>query len=154
MIFNFSPSSTARYLSKLLQYDPRLLEDPSLQQGTQLLADYSAHLFVSDDNFHSVPELMETLLGLSPAVLNVKAEIVVLQGKKRTLENENKRLEEELTDLERQAKHPMFASHRDKGNSPEASEVSLQGSTSLSGRFTPTYAVHDSWNQVSYFSNT
>lgn len=114
-IFNSSLQSTALYLSDLLKYDPGLLEDSSLQWQAQLLAHYSAHLFISNDNFRSLPDLTEAVLDSSLTVLNLKAEVAGLKSQNQLLENENKRLEEDVSKLEGDVADLKSVMRKDKG---------------------------------------
>jgi hypothetical protein len=98
--------AAAYYLSDLLQYDPHLLSDPSLQWQAQLLANYSAHAFVAREE-PSPAEKEHMLIDTSLQLLNLKTEVVDLQEKIRGLESdatslveENGKLEAKVEDLE------------------------------------------------------
>lgn len=99
-IFHSSLDATASYLSDLLQFDPALLADPTLQWQAQLLAHYSAHMFVAKEVPTSSIDLLDALMEASLDVLTLKAEISELNVKNRTLESDNRVLTEENTLLE------------------------------------------------------
>lgn len=90
-------------MSELLQYDPHLLADPALQWQAQLLAHYSAHMFVAKDfpagrgAFSS--DIEQSLVDASLDVLRLKAEISELHEKNRGLESDMKDLTAENTRL-------------------------------------------------------
>lgn len=125
LIFNTSPSATARYLSDLLKFDPGLLEDPSLQWQAQLLANYSAHMFISDDSFRSLSDLMEAVLESSLSTLTLKAEVERLEGKNRLLEMETQRLSMDVDRLEKDANERKHRNRKDKGKALERPRSSV-----------------------------
>ncbi len=99
-IFHPTLNAAASYLSDLLQFDPQLLADPSLQWQAQLLAHYSAHMFVAKDLPTSSSEFLDTLVTASLEVLALKAEITELKSRNRMLESDAKHLTAENAQLE------------------------------------------------------
>ncbi|THG96225.1 hypothetical protein EW026_g5570 [Hermanssonia centrifuga] len=99
-VFHPTLDAAASYLSDLLQFDRQLLADPSLQWQAQLLAHYSAHMFVAKDLPSSSSEFLDTLVAASLEVLALKAEITDLKSRNRMLESDTKHLTAENAQLE------------------------------------------------------
>ncbi|KAJ3555966.1 hypothetical protein NM688_g2287 [Phlebia brevispora] len=100
LIIHPSLEAAASYLSDLLRFDPALLTDPTLHWQAQLLAHYSAHMFVAKDVPPAPADLTNTLIEASLTVLALKAEVADLNGKIKTLESDNKHLAEDNAQLE------------------------------------------------------
>jgi chromosome segregation ATPase len=100
MIFNTSPDAIARYLSDLLQFDRQLLEDKTLQWQAQLLANYSASIYVASDALAGGDAQLDAVLESSLAALALKAEVARLDAQARSFEAENRQLHDEVDMLE------------------------------------------------------
>jgi hypothetical protein len=100
LIFNTSVDAAAHHLADLLQYDPRLLEDSSLQWQAQLLANYSAHVFVGSSKTLDTQDWLDTVLDSSLAILALRAEMAQLEERNRYLQSENERLDDDINRLE------------------------------------------------------
>ncbi|KAI0368110.1 hypothetical protein BV20DRAFT_1085402, partial [Pilatotrama ljubarskyi] len=99
-IFYNSMRSTARYLADLLQYDERLLRDTEVQWQAQLLAHCSGDIFIAADAPVNGAEWADTALEASMHALKLQAQVRSLELKAQGLEDEKKRLKEEVTSLE------------------------------------------------------
>lgn len=99
-IIHPSLEAAASYLSDLLQFDPALLTDPTLHWQAQLLAHYSAHMFVAKDVSPASADVINILIEASLSVLALKAEVAELNIKMRTLEEDNRHLTEQNAQLE------------------------------------------------------
>jgi hypothetical protein len=99
-VCNTSLDATARQLEKLLAVDNKLLADSAMQWQTQLLAHYSAHIFVSKIIKQNCEDLLQDVLHSSLATLTLKAEISDLKSQNKSLITENQRLYGEVDKLE------------------------------------------------------
>lgn len=91
----------ARYLHNLLYVDSSVLSDSGLQWQAQLLANFSAHIFVSNSSMQSdLPGLTQSLLECSLEVLTLRAQVADLTTQNQLLTEQSDRLEEELETLQ------------------------------------------------------
>lgn len=100
LIIHPSLDAAASHLGRLLQFDPALLSDPTLQWQAQLLAHYSAHMFVAKEVPASSPEITDALIDASLNMLLLQAKVSELESQVKTLELDNRQLTEENTQLE------------------------------------------------------
>ncbi|KAI0089048.1 hypothetical protein BDY19DRAFT_1070437 [Irpex rosettiformis] len=95
-IFHRSLDSAAHYLADLLRYDPAILADPSLHWQAQLLAQYSAHAFVTNpEGSRSTADTEQALVDASLELLKLKIEVAELRDVNRGLVSDSKSLAEE-----------------------------------------------------------
>ena len=99
-IFNTSIDATATYLNNLLAVDARLLADSNMQWETQLLANFSGHIFVSNGSENNVADLKRAILDASVTILDLRAQAAELISQNDSLAKENKRLEDEIEETE------------------------------------------------------
>ncbi|KDQ58690.1 hypothetical protein JAAARDRAFT_34527 [Jaapia argillacea MUCL 33604] len=90
-LFFTTLEKTARYLSDLLQFDHTIVADPELQWQAQLLANYSAHIFVARDAPELPSRWAEAMMESSLSTLAMKSEVEALRTKNRSLEHEHTR---------------------------------------------------------------
>ncbi|KAI0089046.1 hypothetical protein BDY19DRAFT_890032 [Irpex rosettiformis] len=98
-IFHPSLEAAALYLSELLQFDWSLLSDPSIQWQVQLLAQYSAHMFIAKDIHQCDRE--PSCFNVVEAYLKPSLDILVLKAELTDLREKNRVLDEEANDLRR-----------------------------------------------------
>lgn len=141
-IFHPSANAAASYLNRLLQFDSRLLNDPTLQWQAQLLANCSAHTFLPRKMSISSPEVNQLLMKVSLQMLQLRAEVEDLKGqsseaarlqtevdalhaRNRRLEADNIRLSRESSGAKREleqlrkGKWPTPQEARDSPKAPE-----------------------------------
>lgn len=108
-IFHPSPEAAALYLTELLQFDRSLLSDPAFQWQVQLLAQYSAHVFIAKD----VPQcrqepncfnVVEAYLKPSLDIMTLRAELTELRDRNRALNMEVESLNRDNRLLREQAR--------------------------------------------------
>ncbi len=132
----------SRHLHNLLFVDPDIYSGSGFQWQAQLLANYSAHIFVSGSARFDRSTLTFSLLETSLEVLALRAEVSDLRTLNLELVQNNERLEEELGIL--QDDHKRLFRNRNKMRS---SPISLSrgagapSSSALSARIqsTPTF---------------
>ncbi|KAF9016567.1 hypothetical protein BDZ89DRAFT_1022679 [Hymenopellis radicata] len=90
----------SRHLHNLLFVDPNLFSGSGFQWQAQLLANYSAHIFVSGKARFDRPTLTLSLLETSLEVLALRAEVSDLRTQNVELVQNNEHLEEELENLQ------------------------------------------------------
>ncbi|KAG8907520.1 hypothetical protein FRC01_007654, partial [Tulasnella sp. 417] len=97
-------SVAAEYLSNLLSFDATILDDESLHWQTQLLSQYSAHIFVAQETPPPTKMEMEmelfraniTALESKSALGEMKTDMTELQARFARSTSENARLKDEL----------------------------------------------------------
>ncbi|KAJ7307075.1 hypothetical protein DFH08DRAFT_901173 [Mycena albidolilacea] len=100
LIVNTSLDATAAHLENLLAVDSRVLADRSLQWQAQLLAQFSAHLFVARaPTMNGVKELTEAVLESSLVALGLHTEVSDLKFQNSNLSRERQSVERELDEL-------------------------------------------------------
>jgi regulator of replication initiation timing len=99
-VFNTSLDATARHLERLLAVDSRLLADTTMQWQAQLLAQYSGHIFVSNNVKKNFSDMVQVVLHSSLATLALRAQISDLKYQNSSLTTENQRLYAENDILE------------------------------------------------------
>ncbi|KAJ7787911.1 hypothetical protein B0H14DRAFT_274801 [Mycena olivaceomarginata] len=100
LIVNTSLDATAAHLDNILAVDSRVLADRSLQWQAQLLAQFSAHLFIARaPATNDVKELTEAVLESSLVALGLHAEVSDLKFQNSNLSRERQSLERELDEL-------------------------------------------------------
>jgi FtsZ-binding cell division protein ZapB len=98
-IFNSSIDATALYLHELLRFDANLVGDTSLQWQAQLLANFSAHAYVSQPGL--TPEDMQTMVVESSlATLDLGAQVQVLRESQTELQEDKAQLQKEKEQLQ------------------------------------------------------
>ncbi|KAI0353495.1 hypothetical protein OH77DRAFT_1427184 [Trametes cingulata] len=141
-----SMRSTARYLADLLQYDERLLRDSEVQWQTQLLAHCSGDVFVASDAPVNGAEWAETALEASLHALKLQAQVRSLELKAEGLEDEKKRLKEEVIGLEHDLLKMDDLFRRERAKADERRRRAQQVS-GASHRPPPNSWVHSPWTQ-------
>ncbi|KAK0501419.1 hypothetical protein EDD18DRAFT_1317711, partial [Armillaria luteobubalina] len=93
--------SAAERLSEILPVDTRLLSESGLQWQAQLLANFSAHVFILNDKWSNDPtHLKQALLESSVAILTLQAQLSDLESRNQSLASTADRLEEEIDELQ------------------------------------------------------
>ena len=96
LVFSGSLEKTALYLELLFKVDKRLLEDEDIQWQAQLLANFSAQVYLFNEVSNKIvseEEMDEVLLGASLEMLKMKLEVENCRRRISNLEGENRRLE-------------------------------------------------------------
>lgn len=92
---------TAQRLSEILSLDKDLLSESDLQWQVQLLANFSAHIFVPNDKWDTDRDnLTQALLGSSLTILALQAQLSDLTSSVREATQATKRLEKENVGLQ------------------------------------------------------
>ncbi|KAK0505261.1 hypothetical protein EDD18DRAFT_1128361 [Armillaria luteobubalina] len=92
---------TAQRLSEILSLDKDLLAESDLQWQVQLLANFSAHIFVPNDKWDTDHDnLTQTLLGSSLTILALQAQLSDLTSSVREAKQATSRLEKENVGLQ------------------------------------------------------
>jgi RING-type zinc-finger len=130
--FNTSVNTTARYLTNLLAVDRRLLADKNMQWQTQLLGNFSGHIFVSNSDRRGVEELSETVLESSLTILALREEIAGLKDQNSSLIEDKRRMSTELNAIK--AKHRRDQGQLDAGlwSGPSQGQSNNRSSTRTS----------------------
>ncbi|KAK0202721.1 hypothetical protein DFS33DRAFT_1385094 [Desarmillaria ectypa] len=93
--------SAALRLSDILSVDTHLLSESGLQWQAQLLANFSAHVFIPNDKWSTDPvDLTQALLESSVAILTLQAQLSSLESRNQFLTSTTVRLEEEIDELQ------------------------------------------------------
>ncbi len=93
--------SAAKRLSDILSVDTRLLSESGLQWQAQLLANFSAHVFILNDKWSTDPaDLKQALLESSVTILTLQAQLSDLESRNQSLTSTTDRLEEEIDELQ------------------------------------------------------
>ncbi|KAH7918944.1 hypothetical protein BV22DRAFT_1199753 [Leucogyrophana mollusca] len=93
LILNTSLEQTAARLATILPVDDRLLSEGDLQWQAQLLANFSAHIFVPKYVGNGPQEMTLAIMESSLEVLALRAEAVDLKRQNSALTSDNRRLE-------------------------------------------------------------
>ncbi|KAI0692273.1 hypothetical protein BC835DRAFT_1357920 [Cytidiella melzeri] len=157
-IFHTSLDAAAFYLSELLQYDAHLLNDPALHWQAQLLAHYSAHMFVAGDSRLGTQQQQQVaLIDASLEVLRLKVEVAELREKNRGLESdarnlmeENGRLEAKVEDLE----DSNLQLHRRVNSAMSYSKAVTNGSSGLDRSSSSFAGTSSPWTSYSDHPST
>ncbi|KAF8645632.1 hypothetical protein AX16_007714 [Volvariella volvacea WC 439] len=102
LIFTNSLDDMAHRLDSILHVDSHLLKDSSMDWQTQLLNNYSGHIFIARDTTMTLREAKQTILELSLSSLSYKTqenELKQLRAEKQRLENAMKGSQERRTTL-------------------------------------------------------
>lgn len=92
---------TAQRLSEILSLDKDLLSESDLQWQVQLLANFSAHIFVPNDKWDTdSDDLTQALLGSSLTILALQAQLSDLTSSAREAKQATSRLEKENVGLQ------------------------------------------------------
>ncbi|KAK0194944.1 hypothetical protein F5146DRAFT_924419 [Armillaria mellea] len=92
---------TAQRLSEILSLDKELLAESDLQWQVQLLANFSAHIFVPNDKWDTDHDnLTQALLGSSLTILALQAQLSDLTSSVREAKQASSRLEKENVGLQ------------------------------------------------------
>ncbi len=92
---------TAQRLSEILSLDKDLLSESDLQWQVQLLANFSAHIFVPNDKWDTdSDDLTQALLGSSLTILALQAQLSDLTSSVREATQATSRLEKENVGLQ------------------------------------------------------
>jgi regulator of replication initiation timing len=94
-IFDISADAIADYLHDLFKFDERLLQDESLQWQAQLLANFSAHIFTSNNSL-DIYSTSDAVLDASLAVLSSKAQLAHLASENSATKAENQHLRDRM----------------------------------------------------------
>ncbi|KAJ6514905.1 hypothetical protein C8R47DRAFT_961645 [Mycena vitilis] len=163
LVLNTSLGATASHLDHLLAVDGRLLVDRSLQWQTQLLANFSGHFFVAEENTSGAEDLSEAVLDSSLVVLRLQAEVSDLKYQNSSLTRDRQSVETELGELKdryrsikrkleatprscAQCSQRSHSSRKSPGNSRDSQSISgPSGSKASSSKITigidrPSYA--------------
>ncbi|KAK0217806.1 hypothetical protein IW262DRAFT_1093833 [Armillaria fumosa] len=93
--------SAAERLSEILSVDTRLLSESGLQWQAQLLANFSAHVFILNDKWsNDSTHLKQALLESSVTILTLQAQLSDLESRNLSLTSTTDRLEEEIDELQ------------------------------------------------------
>ncbi|PBK72468.1 hypothetical protein ARMSODRAFT_954173 [Armillaria solidipes] len=93
--------SAAKRLSDILSVDTSLLSESGLQWQAQLLANFSAHVFIPNDKWSTDPaDLKQALLESSVTILTLQAQLSDLESRNQSLASTTDRLEEEIDELQ------------------------------------------------------
>ncbi|KAK0446847.1 hypothetical protein EV421DRAFT_2079488 [Armillaria borealis] len=93
--------SAAKRLSDILSVDTSLLSESGLQWQAQLLANFSAHVFIPNDKWSTDPaDLKQALLEYSVTILTLQAQLSDLESRNQSLTSTTDRLEEEIDELQ------------------------------------------------------
>ncbi|SJL03907.1 uncharacterized protein ARMOST_07264 [Armillaria ostoyae] len=93
--------SAAKRLSDILSVDTSLLSESGLQWQAQLLANFSAHVFIPNDKWSTDPaDLKQALLESSVTILTLQAQLSDLESRNQSLTSTTDRLEEEIDELQ------------------------------------------------------
>ncbi|KAK0467153.1 uncharacterized protein EV420DRAFT_1507489 [Desarmillaria tabescens] len=93
--------NAAQRLSDILSVDSHLLSESGLQWQAQLLANFSAHVFIPNDKWSTDPaDLTQALLESSVTILTLKAQLSDLESQNQSLTSTTNRLEEEIDELQ------------------------------------------------------
>lgn len=99
-IFYNSVRAAARYLAGLLHFDEDILRDVDVQWQAQLLGHCSGDVFVAAEAPPNGAKWAETALEASLQVLSLEAQVRELQEKAQSLEDDKKRIRQELVGVE------------------------------------------------------
>lgn len=99
-IFYNSVRATARYLAGLLHFDEDILREADVQWQAQLLGHCSGDVFVAAEAPPNGAKWAETALEASLKVLSLEAQVRELQEKTQSLEDDKKRIRQELFGVE------------------------------------------------------
>lgn len=149
-IFNKSADAAATYLANLLHYDSSLLADRNLQWETQLLGNFSGHLFVAPE----AHPLQEDADYWANATMEASLEGLALKADNMQLKSENDSLKAELSRLrdplvmvqEQRAQTFWRAAAHPKGARPSkrdslVSTLVQQGSSALAAARSYAYSL-------------
>ncbi|KAH7920858.1 hypothetical protein BV22DRAFT_1073245 [Leucogyrophana mollusca] len=100
LILNTSIAHTATRLASILPVDNRMLSEEDLQWQAQLLANFSAHIFVPKNPDTSPEGMTQAVVESSLEVLSLQAEVAELKRKSSALASDNQRLEKGAEQLE------------------------------------------------------
>lgn len=92
--------AAARYLAGLLHFDEDILRDVDVQWQAQLLGHCSGDVFVAAEAPPNGAKWAETALEASLQVLSLEAQVRELQEKAQSLEDDKKRIRQELVGVE------------------------------------------------------
>ena len=95
LILNSSILGTAERLSRILPVDNQLLAQTNMQWQTQMLANYSAHIFVPGDLNSTSEALTQALITSSLKILALQAEIADLRSRNSALVSKQRQLDVE-----------------------------------------------------------
>jgi hypothetical protein len=116
-IISTSIDATAEHLNRILAFDASLLADKDMQWQVQLLAQFSAHVFLYKPHGDATADLMDIVVKSSLAVLEMRAKISKLESQNNFLSAENSRLETEVSKLNKRVKTSLHT-----GNHPTRPE--------------------------------
>ena len=96
IFFSSSPNVIISRLHDILEVDPSILTDTTLQWQAQLLSNFSGHFFVPTKVVPDADEVQSVLMETSLSIMHLRAENLTFRSRQRMLTSENARLEEEL----------------------------------------------------------